>query len=171
MSASTLLASFAFSRRAATAVAELRDARHIVKEAYCPLSSEELRAAIGQRPSRIRQVMFLAAVIGAVTGFGMQYWSAVFDYPINSGGRPLASWPAFLLVTFELSVLFAALAGFTAFFVEARLTQLNAPLFEFDEIRRASQDKTVLEIETMHPAEARQMLEHAGAISIQERSV
>lgn len=169
MSTSTLLASFDSHRRAATAVSELRGAGHAVKEGYGPFSSEGLTAVVGERPSRIRQAMFFAAVIGAVTGLGMQYWSAVFDYPINSGGRPLASWPAFLLVAFELSVLFAALAGFTMFLVEGRLTQVHVRLFEFDEIRRASYDRTVLEIETPRQSEARQLLKRAGANSIEER--
>lgn len=171
MSSWLLLAGFETSRRAAAAVSGLRDAGHIVNEGYGPRSSEELSIAIGPSPSRIRTSMFIAALIGAVIGFGTQYWSAVFDYPINSGGRPLASWPAFMLVAFELCVLFAALAGFAAFFIEARLTQLHSPLFEFDEIQRASQDRSILEIETNRPAEARQLLERAGAISIEERPI
>ncbi len=167
MSALVLIAGFDTPQRAAAAVTQMRRAGHSVREGYGPLSSEELSDAVGRRPSRIRIFMFFAAIVGVLGGLAMQYWSAVHDYPINSGGRPLASWPAFIPVAFELGVLLAALGGFVALLSEAQLTRLHAPVFELD-ISRASQDRFFLEIETAQPTDARQLLERIGADTIEE---
>lgn len=169
MSTCVLLAAFESPESAAIAVTRLRHAGHDVREAYGPLPSEDLSHAVGEHRSSIRSIMFVAAVVGVITGLAMQYWSAVFDYPINSGGRPLASWAAFVPVAFELGILFAALSGFVAFLVEARLTRLHAPVFTFDGFERASQDRCFLEIATKRADEARALLEGHGATAILER--
>lgn len=166
---STLLfANFETPERARAAAGKLRQSGHTVREVYAPIPSAELEHLVGAHKSRIRQIMLVAGIIGALTGFLMQVWSAVLDYPINSGGRPLLSWPAFMLVTFELAVLFAALSGFVAFLAEARLTRLHAPMFAADSFERASCDRFVLEIETKEPSAARRILEGAGATPISE---
>ena len=71
-------------------------------------------------------------------------WSAIFAYPIDSGGRPLNSWPIFLLAPFEVGVLAAGLAGFAAFLVLCGLPRLNHPLFDWDRIERATDDRYFL---------------------------
>jgi hypothetical protein len=166
MSASPLLASFSTPERAANAVSRLRKSGHQVSEAYAPMPAEDLAAAIGTHPSRIRRIMFIAASAGVVVGIALQWYSAVIAYPINVGGRPLASWPAFVPVAFELGVLFAALAGFAAFLVEARLTRVHARQFSFDGFERASQDRYLIEIRTEDEPDARRLLEQIGAVAI-----
>lgn len=168
MSTCVLLAAFETPERATAAVARLHHAGHHVREAYGPLPSEKMSHAVGLHRSSIRSIMFIAGVIGVITGLAMQYWSAVIDYPINSGGRPLASWPAFVPVAFEIGILFAALAGFVAFLVEARLTRIHAPIFTFDGFERASHDRFFLQVETNRAAEACTLLEQLGATAILE---
>lgn len=169
MSACVLLAAFDTPERAAAAVEPLRRAGHTVREAYAPMPSEELTQAIGHRENWIRPIMFVAALAGITGGLGMTFWSSVFDYPINSGGRPLASWPAFVPIAFEIGILSAALIGFVAFLFRARLTQLHAPIFSFDGFERASRDRSFLEIETPRPSGALLLLEHYGATAVTER--
>ena len=88
--------------------------------------------------------MLFAAIGVAAFAYGLEYWSAVFAYPIDSGGRPLHSWPVFLLVPFEVGVLAAGLAGFVALLVLCGLPRLHHPLFEGDAIKRASDDRYLL---------------------------
>ena len=84
--------------------------------------------------------MLLAGAAGASGGFFMQ-WFAARDYPLNVGGRPLNSWPAFIPITFELTVLTAALAGVIAFFWLAGFPRLHHPVFSDPRFKRASQDR------------------------------
>ena len=84
---------------------------------------------------------------GAIGGFGLfalETWSAVWSYPINSGGRALWSWQAFVPAPVEFSALTAGIAGLIAFFVRARLTRLNHPAFDWSEVEQASRSAFVL---------------------------
>ena len=74
-------------------------------------------------------ICLIAAVSGILIGFGMQWYSAVIDTPLNIGGRPLNSWPTFIPVTFILMILFSALSVFVYFFIQCRLPWLSHPLF------------------------------------------
>lgn len=168
MTSRLLYAAFERPHRAAAAVWRLRADGHAVLDAFAPSPDEALLQATRPPPSRVRAVMLIAGVAGAAFGLGMQVWSAVADYPVNSGGRPPASWPAFIPVAFELGVLFAAIAGFVAFLIEARLTRLNAPELALEDIERASRDRTLILIETERMDEARKLLSSAGAVAISE---
>jgi hypothetical protein len=83
-------------------------------------------------------------IVGAALGYFLQWYSATINYPINVGGRPLDSWPSFMPVTFEISVLFAAFAAFIGMLLHNGLPRLMHPLFEIDEFRRASSDRFFL---------------------------
>src|SRR4051794_17680432 len=83
-------------------------------DAYSPFAIEGLVEALGQRRTRLPLATLIGGITGALTAYGLQSYSAVWDYPLNVGGRPLHSWPAFVPITFELTVLFAALSSVVA---------------------------------------------------------
>src|SRR5690606_27509387 len=100
--------------------------------AYSPFPIEGLTEAIGLRPTRLPYLVFLGGVAGAVGGFALQYYAAVVDYPLNIGGRPLNSWPSFSIVTFEMTILVAALVAVLGMLLRNGLPQpyhavFNAP--------------------------------------------
>jgi hypothetical protein len=109
-----------------------------------PLEGITRHLAPGSGRAPIGWVMFLAGLFGAVAGYGMQWYSAVIDYPINSGGRDLNSWPAFLLVPYETAILGAGVVGVLAWLWMCGLPRPYHPLFAADVVERASQDRFLL---------------------------
>ena len=108
----------------------------------------------------------------AALAYAIQYYSAVIAYPINSGGRPLNSWPVFLLVPFEVGILAAAVAGFAFLLWRTGLPRLHHPVFALPNIERASQDRFFLLVERPGSDEdgqrLRRTLAEAGALSVGE---
>jgi len=144
---SLLLAEFADSRRFVEAARRARSADYRLIDAYTPFPVEGLHGLLGQRRSYIRIAMFVGGIAMAACAYGLEYFSAVVNYPYNSGGRPLDAWPAFMLVPFATGILMAALAGLTTFLVECGLPRLHHPLFAVEGFERATQDRFVLAIE------------------------
>jgi hypothetical protein len=103
-----LMAEFATPEELLRAAQEAYGAGYRKMDAYSPSQVDGVAEAIGLSKTRVPLVVLIGGVIGALTAYGMQYYSAVRDYPLNVGGRPLHSWPAFIPITFELTVLFAA---------------------------------------------------------------
>jgi hypothetical protein len=93
-----------------TAMKQVRDARYENYDAFTPYPVHGLDAAQGLRRSPIPYVTFIAGLTGGSLGFLFQYWTSAVDWPIIVGGKPFNSWPAFIPVTFELTILFAGLA-------------------------------------------------------------
>ena len=91
--------------------------------------------------------MFVGGFAMAALAYGLEYFSAVIDYPFNGGGRPLDAWPAFMLVPFATGILAAAVAGFIALLTETGLPRLHDPLFAVEGFERASQDPFILALE------------------------
>jgi hypothetical protein len=120
-------------------------------DAYTPFPIEGLAEAIGFRPSPIPAIVFAGGLIGFLTGIVMQYYSAVFDYPMNIGGRPLNSWPSFVIVTFELTILCAGLSGAFGMLALNGLPKPHHPLFNVQHFERATQDGFFVCIETTDP--------------------
>jgi hypothetical protein len=135
----------------------LAAARHAYEEgyrrmdAYSPLPIEGLAEAIGIRRTRIPLIVLLGGLTGCVGGFFLQYWIAVLDYPINVGGRPLNSWPSFIPVTFELTILLAAFSAVIGLFAVCRLPRPNHPVFNVPQFKMASQNRFFLCIESRDP--------------------
>jgi hypothetical protein len=96
------------------------------------------------RKKPIGWIMFVSGLVGAIAGYFMQWYSAAIDYPINSGGRPLNSWPAFLLVPYEMAILLAATIGILAWMWLCGLPRLYHPLFDLPVVERANQDRYLL---------------------------
>lgn len=113
-------------------------------DALTPCPVEELDDALRLEESSIRWPMLIAAVVVAASAYAVEFWTAVYAYPIDSGGRPLNSWPIFLLVPFEVGVLAAAVAGFAALLVLCGLPRLHHPLFDSEAIERATNDRYFL---------------------------
>jgi Protein of unknown function (DUF3341) len=113
-------------------------------EAYSPFPIEGLAEALGFQPRSVPRAAFIGGLLGGIGGFFMQWYSAVVDYPLNIGGRPLNSWPMFVPVTFELTVLCAALAAFITVIVGSRLPDLAHPLFETADFDLATRNRFFL---------------------------
>lgn len=132
----------------ATGAERLRNQGYTRLEAFTPFPVPELDDILVPSRDPIPFIMLIAGVIGGLGGYGIQYYTAVIDYPILSGGKPMHSWPAFIPVTFELTILFAAFAGFLACWWSSRLPQLNHPLFDATDFDLASRDRFFLLLRT-----------------------
>ncbi|MDB6137924.1 MAG: quinol:cytochrome c oxidoreductase rane protein [Verrucomicrobiaceae bacterium] len=116
-------------------------------DAYTPFAVEGLAEALQAETKRVALVTLICALTGSITGYGMQYYSAVMDYPLNVGGRPLHSWPMFVPITFELTVLFGAIGGVLGMLIMNGLPHPHHPIFDtpFFEQRCASRFYLCLE--------------------------
>ena len=104
-----------------SATKALRAAGYTILEAYTPYAVHGLDKLMGLRRSRLPLVCLLAGLTGAAAKLWFQIWTSASDWPLNVGGKPLASVPAFVPVTFEITVLFAGLGTVAAFFFRSRL--------------------------------------------------
>lgn len=120
-------------------------------DAYSPLPVEGLAEALGTRRTWVPLIVLLGGLSGCLGGFCLQYWVAVMDYPINAGGRPLNSWPSFIPVTFELTILAAAFSAVIGLFALCRLPWPSHPVFNVPEFEQATQARFFLCIESQDP--------------------
>jgi ActD protein len=120
-------------------------------DAYSPFPVEGLAEALGFRHTRLPLVIFLGGLAGCIGGFVLQWWIAAVDYPINVGGRPFFSWPAFIPVTFELTVLCGATAAVLGMLGMNGLPRPYHPLFNVPRFALASRDRFFLAIEARDP--------------------
>jgi len=135
--------------------------------AYSPFPIEELSEAIGYHRDYVALCVLICGLLGAAGGFALQYWTAAFAYPLNVGGRPLLSLPAFIPVTFECTILLAAFGAFIGNLMMSRLPQPYHPVFNVPGFARASQDRFFVCVKSDDPrfnqAETRAFLESLGA--------
>ena len=126
-------------------------------DAFSPFPIDELPEALGLGWSPAPLITLLGGIAGGLGGYFMEWYSMARLYPINVGGRPHNSWPNFIPVVFELTVLIASLSAFTAMLVLNRLPHLHHPVFNVPQFRRASIDRFFLYIEAADPR-----FEHSG---------
>lgn len=173
-----LLAEFEKGDALVAAARQAKGEDFSVIDAFTPIPLPELDDFAPGGTSRLQIWMLVSGVIMALVAFGVQTWSAVYDYPINSGGRPLFSWPAFLIAPVEVGILAAALTGFIVCLRLGGLPRLHHRLFDIPEFERASQDHFFLLFaradETKDADEgaaillARQALGRFGALTVYE---
>jgi ActD protein len=146
-----LLAEFEHPHELVEAAEAARAAGYKRIDAYSPFPVEGLADAIGFRRNELPLIIFIGGLIGCIGGFGMQYYFNAVDYAINVGGRPLNSWPMFIPVTFELTVLCAALSAIVGLFALNRLPMPYHPVFNVPEFVHATRDRFYLAIEARDP--------------------
>ena len=141
-------------------------------DAYSPFPVDGLAEAIGFPRTRVPLIVLIGGLIGCVGGFYLQYWVAVIDYPINIGGRPLNSWPSFIPVTFELTILIASLFAFFGVLALNRLPMPYHPVFNVERFELASRNRFFLCIEAVDSKfdleRTRQFLNEIGSLGIYE---
>jgi hypothetical protein len=140
--------------------------------AYTPFSIEELHEALPLRGTKLPLLILIGGIVGGLTGFGMQYYANVIGYPINIGGRPFNSWPMFIPVTFELTILFAALTAVLGMLGLNGLPAPYHPLFNVPAFANVSRDHFFLCIQAADPqfdeAATRRFLEGLNPLSVTE---
>jgi hypothetical protein len=165
-----LLAEFKTADGLLEAVKRVRAAGYRFIEAYAPFPVKGLAEAVGMRGTCVPLVTFLGGLIGGAGTYFMLWYSAVIDYAIDSGSRPLHSWPAFIPPTFELTVLGAAFAAFFSFLFASGLPRLHHPIFNAPDFDLASRNRFFLCIECRDPrfdeARTRELLQSLEPVRI-----
>lgn len=153
------------------AASRVRDMGYRIWDCHTPYPMHGLDRAMGLKASPIPWVCLSAGFLGAAVAMGMQWWMNAVDYPVRIGGKPLFSWPAFVPITFELFVLFAAVATMGAMIAFCRLGRWHSPLHDSDimgEITLKNRFAIVLGVEDTNFSEekAKELLNETGCKDI-----
>ena len=124
-----------------------RQAGYRQMDAYTPYPVEGLAVELGMRKTRVPFAVLMAGLIGAGVGFFMQYYSMAVNYTFNVGGRPHNSWPVFIPITFEVTILVGSFAAFLGMMFLNGLPRPHHPVFNVPQFARSSQDRFFLCIE------------------------
>lgn len=144
MSLYGVMAEFASADALLAATRAAREAGYAKVEAYAPFPVEGLAEATGFRRNWVPPIVLAGGLVGGIGGYFMQWYSSVISYPINSGGKPPHSWPEFIPVTFELTILIAALAAVAGMLLLNGLPKLYHPVFNVREFDLASRNRFFL---------------------------
>jgi hypothetical protein len=141
-------------------------------DAYSPFPIEEASEAIGFHKTAVPLVTLVGGILGGLSGFALQYWINVIAYPLNIGGRPYDSWPAFIVPTFEMTILFAGLVGTFGMFALNGLPRPYHPVFNVDEFSKVTRNRFFLCVEATDPkfdlTGTHQFIERLKPLSISE---
>lgn len=145
-----LIAEFDNPTDLVTAAQRVHDQGYRRMDAYSPFPIHELDEAMDIR-NRLPLLVLCGGVVGCLGGYLLQYWVSVIDYPLNIGGRPLHSWPSFIPVTFETTVLVASLAAVFGMLALNGLPMPYHPIFNVPRFALASRDRFFVCIEATDP--------------------
>ncbi|MBC7545660.1 MAG: DUF3341 domain-containing protein [Candidatus Sericytochromatia bacterium] len=120
-------------------------------DAFSPIPVHGLAQAIGFKKDRVALCVLIGGLSGATLGFNLAHWAQRISYPLNVGGRPLFSWPSWIPVTFECTILFAGFSALFSLIMLNGLPRLHHPVFEVPAFQRASLDKFFLLIKSSDP--------------------
>jgi len=141
-------------------------------DGYSPFPVHGLADALGFRSNPIPYVVLCGGIVGALAGYGLQYWVSVIEYPVNVGGRPLHSWPSFIPVTFEMTILVAAFSCVLGMFALNGLPEPYHPTFNVERFALASRDRFFMCIESsddlFDPEQTRDFLKNLNPYDIYE---
>ncbi len=167
-----LLAEYPTPEALVEACAAARAAGYTKLDAYTPYPIEAVWEALGHHRSRVPLLVLAGGLAGCLGGFALQYWTSAIAYPMNVGGRPTASWIAFIVPSFEMTILVAALAAVLGMFALNGLPMPYHPVFNSTRFAGASRDRYFLMIGTMDErydaVATRALLESHGATAIEE---
>jgi hypothetical protein len=141
-------------------------------DAYSPFPVEGLAEAIGFHKNSVPLVVLIGALLGGLSGYALQYWISAITYPINVGGKPYHSWPAFVVVTFEMTILFGGIAAVLGMLALNGLPMPYHPVFNVPRFAFATKDRFFLIVFSSDPkyspTETRRFLESLAPRSISE---
>ncbi len=162
-----LMAEFEHSHELVEAARKAHHAGYRKMDAYSPVPIEELHDALHMHDERLPKLVMIGGILGGLGGYGLQYWVSMFAYPLNVGGRPLHSWPTMIPVTFETTILAAALTAVLGMLALNGLPQPFHPVFNVPRFALASRNRFFLCIEATDPKfnidTTRTFLESLGA--------
>ena len=146
-----LMAEFDSVRDLIHAARQTHDAGYKKIDAYSPFPIEEVAETIGFHKNGVPLVTLIGGIIGGLTGYLLQYWVAVINYPTNVGGRPYHSWPSFIIITFELTILFGGISAVFGMLALNGLPMPYHPVFNVPRFALASRNRFFLCIESRDP--------------------
>ena len=142
-----LMAEFDDPSALLTAARRAREEGYRNMDAYSPFPIEELHEALGFTHTRLPLIVLIGGLCGCIGGYLLQYWASAVAYPLNVGGKPLHSWPAFIPVTFECTILGAALSAVLGMLALNALPMPYHPVFNVPRFALASRNRFFLCIE------------------------
>jgi len=146
-----VMAEFDHAEQLVEATRRTREAGYSRIDAFTPFPIHGLPEALGFRRTRLPLIVLVGGILGGLTGYLLQYCSAAVAYPVNVGGRPLNSWPSFIPVTFEMTVLIAAISAVLGMLALNGLPQPYHPVFNVPRFALASRDRFFLLVEARDP--------------------
>src|SRR6185437_3231475 len=168
-----LLAEFDDAEHLRGAALRLRREGHYTRiEAYSPYPVDGLADALEKPRIHVPFWTMIGGILGGTSTFALEWYSAVIAYPIDVGGRPTFSWPAFIPAALEMTILWAAIFGVGAMLLGSGLPRLHHPLFGMPAFQRASNDRFFLLVRAedpqFHLLSCRAFLESLGPLSVTE---
>ncbi len=167
-----LMAEFATAEELIEATRQTAAAGYKKFETHTPYPIHELAEAQGLKRTRVPELVFIGGLVGLIAGFALQWWINLRVYPMNIGGKPLNSWPAFIVPSYEMTILFAAFAAVFGMLILNGLPRPYHPVFNVKSFERASQDRFFLAIEATDPqfneGDTRRFLASLGAEEVSD---